>query len=149
MNIESTNNKSSQQSSGMVGVADVSNILSVNRIQRKRTKGFKTPKNTVYVGRPTKFGNPFRLTPDGWIQYHKVGKIIGSAWCYWSVSNGFTLKDIVELYEQWIKGELKHNGLPTPPDISNLKGKNLSCFCSLQSPCHADILLKLSNCNSC
>jgi|WetSurMetagenome_2_1015567.scaffolds.fasta_scaffold1195047_1 hypothetical protein len=133
----------------MDGLLHVSNTLSVNRIQRKRIKGFKTPENTFYVGRPTKFGNPFRLTSDGWIQYHKVGKIIGYAWCYWSVSNGFILKDIVELYEQWIKGELKHNGLPTPPDFSVLKGKNLSCFCSLQSPCHADILLKLSNCDCC
>lgn len=127
----------------------VSNISSV-RVQRKRTKGFKTPENTVYVGRPTKFGNPFRLTADGWIQYHKVGKIIGSAWCYWSVSNGFTLKDVVELYEQWIQGDLKsYSGLPYPPDIKSLKGKNLSCFCSLQSPCHADILLKLANCDCC
>jgi len=29
------------------------------RIQRKRAKGWKMPPNTVYVGRPTKWGNPF------------------------------------------------------------------------------------------
>jgi Domain of unknown function (DUF4326) len=29
------------------------------RIQRKRTKGWKMPPNTVYVGRPTRLGNPF------------------------------------------------------------------------------------------
>lgn len=29
------------------------------RIQRKRTRGWTTPPNTVYVGRPTIFGNPF------------------------------------------------------------------------------------------
>jgi hypothetical protein len=29
------------------------------RIQRKRIKGWKMPANTVYVGRPTPFGNPF------------------------------------------------------------------------------------------
>ena len=27
------------------------------RIQRKRTKGWRMPPNTVYVGRPTKWGN--------------------------------------------------------------------------------------------
>ena len=31
------------------------------RIQRKRTKGWRMPANTVYVGRPSKFGNPFTL----------------------------------------------------------------------------------------
>jgi len=29
------------------------------RIQRKRTKGWRMPDNTVYVGRPSKWGNPF------------------------------------------------------------------------------------------
>jgi hypothetical protein len=29
------------------------------RIQRKRTKGWRMPPNTVYVGRPTRWGNPF------------------------------------------------------------------------------------------
>jgi hypothetical protein len=31
------------------------------RIQRKRTKGWKMPAGAVYVGRPTKFGNPFSV----------------------------------------------------------------------------------------
>ena len=29
------------------------------RVQRKRTKGWRMPANTVYVGRPTKWGNPY------------------------------------------------------------------------------------------
>ena len=32
------------------------------RIQRKRTKGWKRPDNSVYVGRPTKWGNPFVIS---------------------------------------------------------------------------------------
>lgn len=32
------------------------------RIQRKRTKGWRIPKGAVYVGRPTRWGNPYRLT---------------------------------------------------------------------------------------
>lgn len=31
------------------------------RIQRKRTKGWKMPEGTVYVGRPTQWGNPFAV----------------------------------------------------------------------------------------
>ncbi len=30
------------------------------RIQRKRSKGWRMPPNTVYVGRPTKWGNPWK-----------------------------------------------------------------------------------------
>lgn len=29
------------------------------RVQRSRAKGWKMPANTVYVGRPTVWGNPF------------------------------------------------------------------------------------------
>ena len=121
------------------------------RIQRLRKKGFKlqdaSPNGlpVIYVGRPTKFGNPFKLTPDGWIMCYSTNRNILDPWIYWSAAGGFDLSDIVDLYEQWIKGELKQSCLPTPPDYSILKGKNLSCFCSLNKPCHSDVLLRLSN----
>lgn len=35
--------------------------MTPQRIQRKRTKGWKMPENTVYVGRPSKWGNPFTI----------------------------------------------------------------------------------------
>jgi hypothetical protein len=31
------------------------------RIQRKRSRGWHLPPNTVYVGRPTHWGNPFKV----------------------------------------------------------------------------------------
>ena len=116
----------------------------MKRIQRKRTKGWKMPENATYVGRPTKWGNPFKLTPDGWILYYKQGKLIGSPWCYWSATGGFETKDIVELYGHWLDGKLQkdHPYLPTPPSIEELKGKDLACFCSLSSPCHVDAILE-------
>jgi Domain of unknown function (DUF4326) len=30
------------------------------RIQRRRTKGWRMPEGAVYVGRPSRWGNPFR-----------------------------------------------------------------------------------------
>ena len=54
----------------------------LKRVQRKRSKGFKLPANTKCVDRTTKFGNPFKLTTDGFILYYKEGKILGSPWCY-------------------------------------------------------------------
>lgn len=122
----------------------------MNRFQRKRIKGYKTPENTKYVGRPTKFGNPFRLTKDGYIQAYSTNRTIFNKWIMWSINGGFEQKDIVELYEIWIKGNLQkeHPYLPTPPILDELKGKNLSCFCSLNVPCHADILLEQLRSNS-
>lgn len=121
----------------------------MKRIQRKRTKGFRTPPNTRYVGRGTRFGNPFILSDDGYIYCRHMIATCKDKWIRWSLNGGFETKDIVELYERWLNGELKDRKfLPAPPtqeEIQTLKGKNLSCFCSLEKPCHADVLLNIAN----
>lgn len=33
------------------------------RIQRQRKKGWRMPEGAVYVGRPSKWGNPFKIIP--------------------------------------------------------------------------------------
>lgn len=116
------------------------------RVQRKRTKGFKTPEDTIYVGRPTKYGNPFKLDPDGTILCFSVNRKLLDPWIVFSDESGHSVEDIVELYELWIKGRmLDFEFLPLPPKIEELKGKNLSCFCSIEKPCHVDILLTVAN----
>ena len=98
------------------------------RIQRKRTKGSGMPKNAVYVGRPTRFGNPFYIIPGE--------------------TNGAVLA--VERYRLWITQGI-HNSLfafrlpPISQEIALLRGKDLACWCSLDQPCHADVLLELAN----
>jgi hypothetical protein len=84
------------------------------RIQRKRTQGWKMPPNTIYVGRPTKWGNPY-----------KVGA-------------GMGLSRSLELFREHLERELKTGTL----NLDELRGKNLACFCSLTQACHADILLE-------
>lgn len=119
----------------------------MNRVQRSRQKGYKTPENTKYVGRPTKFGNPFRLTKDGYVQAISTNRKIFNKWIMLTEVGGFDQKYIVLLYQLWIEGNLvnTHPFLPKPPEaheIRELEGKNLSCFCSLNVPCHVDILLE-------
>lgn len=47
------------------------------RIQRLRAKGWRMPPSAVYVGRPTRWGNPFRLlNEEGW------PLIVDEAWRY-------------------------------------------------------------------
>jgi hypothetical protein len=105
------------------------------------------PDNAKYVGRPTKWGNPFRLTVDGYIQCYSTNRTILDPWIMWSYSSGFELKDILDLYCQWLKGELKNIApyLPNPPSIEELKGKDLACFCSLDLPCHVDVIIEKIN----
>lgn len=96
------------------------------RIQRKRTKGWKMPRNTVYVGRPTKYGNPF-----------VVGK--GWEWSYFTCRNS---EEAVDMFASDIY--CSSVGL-TREAIAQLRGKNLACWCALDQPCHADVLLELAN----
>ena len=117
------------------------------RIQRLRKKGFKLQEASQnglpvkYVGRPTKWGNPFKLTTGGVV----AARFAKNKWLMCS-EPGFETKDIVELYERWINGELKdYKYLPVPPSIEELRGYNLACFCPLSSECHCDVILKLLN----
>ena len=88
------------------------------RIQRKRTIGASIPLAAIYVGRPTKWGNPFR---------------VGTGMCP-------TVADAVECYRLHVTvGEGRH--LP----FEELRGKDLVCWCPAEQPCHAEILLELSN----
>lgn len=101
------------------------------RVQRKRTKGFKLPPNTVCVTRGTKWGNPFKVGVDG------------------------DAKECVEKYSHSLIPYRNHNtgtiedyftSKLNIEDIQReLKGKNLACFCQLDQPCHADILLNIAN----
>jgi hypothetical protein len=41
----------------------------------------------------------------------------------------------IRLYREWLVGK----------DLSELHGKDLACYCRLDEPCHADVLLELAN----
>ena len=93
------------------------------RIQRKRTKGWRMPPNTVYVGRPNGWGNPF-----DWKQSSDAGP---EAW---------RRAAAVDLYRESKCWEKLH-----PARLEYLRGKNLACWCPLDQPCHADVLLEAIN----
>jgi len=102
------------------------------RIQRKRTKGWKMPTNAVYVGRPTIWGNPFRIS-NGDCDHPDCGP---------KSHTPLTAQEVVEAYQRYLPGLLKVQpaGL-----IDRLRGKDLACWCALDQPCHADVLLEIAN----
>lgn len=97
------------------------------RIQRKRTKGWRghhlitNDLPIIYVNRPLKYGNPFEKRGAGPEHAERVVKCFRSA--LMSGRLDFTIEDVRR-------------------DLAN---NNLGCFCPLDQPCHADVLLELAN----
>ena len=77
----------------------------------KRDKYNKS--DVVYIGRPSKWGNPFKIGVDG------------------------TREEVVKKYEEYIR---KTPALLE--SLSELVGKDLVCWCAPQL-CHGDVLIKL------
>ena len=110
------------------------------RIQRKRTAGYNMQAasrainglDCIYVGRPTRWGNPFFIGVDG-----------DATVCVRRYA------DMLTPYHHHGKNSSLENlllSIANLEDIQNaLRGKNLSCFCLLGSPCHADVLLSIAN----
>ena len=106
------------------------------RIQRRRVKGWRMPPNTVSVARPSRFGNPFTI--DGAIEAgylaEQAPEMAVSAFAFWLYG------DIVWQPERYAAQRER-----LLAELPKLRGKNLACFCSLDRPCHADVLLELAN----
>lgn len=112
------------------------------RIQRKRTKGWRMPDGAIYVARPTKWGNPIRIVPvrrRGPFDLERdgvgfIGQHTGLESARASAARRY--RDLVFL------------GL-APVSIEQIRtelvGHDLACWCPLDAPCHADVLLELAN----
>lgn len=115
------------------------------RIQRKRTHGWRKPPEAVNVTRPSIWGNPFPVTADG---------------------RGLFPRDVaVRMYRELVvdrvtyfdDGSSRHTfqattrphqplRVPSVDDIRReLAGRDLVCWCPLDRPCHADVLLDIAN----
>ena len=81
------------------------------------------PPNTVYVGRPSRWGNPFTDMDEAYERYWIANQLNMRPY----KELGFNSKMFVDTVR------------------SGLRGKNLACWCPLSQPCHADILLEIAN----
>lgn len=75
----------------------------------------KREHHDVYIGRPSKWGNPFIIGRDG------------------------TREEVIAKYEVWLK-----NNAELMAALPELKGKTLGCWCAPRA-CHGDVLLRLAN----
>jgi hypothetical protein len=98
------------------------------RIQRKRTKGWRMPAGAVYVGRL-----PSGLA--GWGNPYIVGDLLNGG--------NLTPEEAVEHFRRaLIEGRLQHSVAKVRRELA---GKDLACWCPLDQPCHADVLLEVAN----
>lgn len=94
-----------------------------NRIQRRRTAGWRKPEGAVIVDRTSRWGNPHTVAEhgrDGAVALHR---------------------------EQLMAGTLVYRGRTvTLADVRRaLRGRDLVCACGLEEVCHADTLGEAAN----
>lgn len=146
-------------------------VTTTKRIQRQRTKGWRMPEGAVYVGRPTRWGNPFRIgSPSGLARVPAI-RHPSHAWEYEGRISGagtrhdyhhadgtvtvvnvraMTAAETVECYRAYVTGggwpiDWHPRDAPTVDEIrEQLGGRDLVCWCPLDQPCHADVLLELA-----
>jgi hypothetical protein len=87
------------------------------RYQRSRRKGARLPANVVVVTRPTKWGNPHPLA---------LGRP----------------EAVRRYHEDLLRGRL---GVTVEDVRRELHRRDLACYCPLDEPCHADVLLAVAN----
>jgi hypothetical protein len=105
------------------------------RIQLRRAKGWRKPEGAVVVSRPSKWGNPFLLADVA--RRHP----------------GFSTEECRAVAVRQFRDDLipqaamrERFGYPSDEEIrTELGGRDLACWCPLDQPCHADVLLAMAN----
>lgn len=93
------------------------------RIQLRRTKGWRKPENAIVVARPATWGNPYRVGSEVVVDRRTVRVTPAIA---------------VALFRIWVDQYADYAR-------ESLRGRDLACWCPLDQPCHADVLLEIAN----
>ena len=109
------------------------------RLRLSRKRGFDLQAHSrsvnslpaVSVARPGKWGNPFA-----------IGKQVKDDSGIWRELD--SPRKVVTAFETMLC-LAERNYPPTAEIVSELRGKNLACWCAPDAPCHADVLLRLAN----
>ena len=76
---------------------------------------YNLPSDVVYIGRPSKYGNPYKIGRDG------------------------TREEVVDKYRRYLNWMLRLN----PKFLEPLIGKRLGCWCNLDLLCHGDVIIEV------
>ena len=113
------------------------------------------PPNTIYVGRPSKFQNPFKvggyyLLGDPVPSYKGPFVMTYSQACRGNTDERFTLirtrQQACDFFREYV-ARFSYSRA----ELMSLRGHNLACWCPLidkdgkHVSCHADVLLEIAN----
>lgn len=100
--------------------------LTPKRVQMTRQKPWRADNpDAVIVARPGYWGNPFR--------------ILGST--------KEARQEAVDQFRKWLEKSGEGTVFAAAAK-AQLRGKDLACWCPLDAPCHADVLLEIANARS-
>ncbi len=115
------------------------------RLQLSRRMGYRKPEGAIVVARPSRWGNPFPIGEE--VQVSVVAGEIAMI--------TMTRAMAVDCYRDLMRGRLRRDPDDHPDDaayvqrwhdgLAELRGHDLACWCPLDQPCHADVLLELAN----
>ncbi len=124
-----------------------------------KKKGWRKPSGTVVVSRASRWGNPFRVTPTG-------GTVFGLPWFeareIWGrqpkrdkyalyvsgggVDGGWSgAREAVRLFRSLMTVRQRDEPEQLSAWLAPLRGHDLACWCRLDEPCHADVLIEIAN----
>jgi hypothetical protein len=113
------------------------------RIRPSRAKGWRKPEGAVVVARPSKWGNPWRVGDA-------LGTDLDSP--YAGAAAPLDAALAVALYRAALTADreafpsvLVGLGVTIDDVRAELAGHDLACWCPLDQPCHADVLLEVAN----
>jgi hypothetical protein len=118
-----------------------------SRIQRLRTRGSRLPATAVYIGRPGRFGNPFRVGNLHTVQLENPFSLLSKSPALIVPRDA---AQAVDMFRAWLDHDLhvpdidqrRTNLLDALPSLA---GRDLLCWCPLDAECHADVLLERAN----
>jgi hypothetical protein len=116
------------------------------RIQRRRTKGWRKPENAVYVGRGSGWGNPFVVGENGlWMA--DATHPLTTAREPGEYEHGIRVERCTDraTAAAWYRAYIEAYDLLLQNALRDLEGRDLMCWCPLDEPCHADVLLEIAN----
>lgn len=132
------------------------------RVRRSRKKGSVTPPNTKYVGRPSYWANNYVVRREGGVWVVFDNRDSRSKYSRQQLKKPMMFNSEFEAYQfavdcyekEWFA--YKNTDEYTIMDyyfvmcsyesvVQDLKGKNLSCWCREDLPCHVDVLLRYAN----
>lgn len=105
--------------------------LAPHRVRLSRRKGWRMPENTVRVDRATRWGNPWRVDKAREVGFSGSDDDLAQACANW--------------FRNGVQRRLPAVGYGVEEVRAALAGRNLACWCRLDAPCHADVLLEIAN----